>query len=138
MAKRQTIQELADILIAGLKKAGFVIQRYNAYSTKSIYLKLDYGVGNTIRISDHSGKDHLSYRYNLMTNIKKYYKEVDHKGFLRTYWPMKSVQSLIGTIIKNRTERIEKYGIERYRYYMKQNIHDNQYARGFWAQAVMV
>lgn len=138
MAKRQTIQELADIMIAGLKKAGFVIQRYDAYSTKSIYLKLDYGVGNTIRISDHTGKDHLSYRYNLMTNINKYRKELDHKGFKRTYWPMKSVQSLIGTIIKDKQEKIAKYGLHRYNYYMKQNIHENQYASGFWKEAVLV
>ena len=138
MAKKETLQSLATTLIARLKKAGIVVQRYDAYSTNSIYLKLDYGVANTVRISDHTGKDNLSYRYNLMTNIKKYEKELTDRGLLRTYWPMKNVESLAGTIIKDRQEKIKKYGSERYSYYMKQNIHENQYAKGFWAQAVLV
>lgn len=138
MAKKETLQSLAATLIARLKKAGIVVQRYDAYSTNSIYLKLDYGVANTVRISDHTGKDNLSYRYNLMTNIKKYEKELTDRGLLRTYWPMKNVESLAGTIIKDRQEKIKKYGSERYNYYMKQNIHENQYAKGFWAQAVLV
>lgn len=138
MAKKETLQALAATLIERLKKAGIVVQRYDAYSTNSIYLKLDYGVANTVRISDHTGKDNLSYRYNLMTNLKKYEKELTDRGLLRTYWPMKNVESLAGTIIKDRQEKIKKYGSERYNYYMKQNIHENQYAKGFWAQAVLV
>lgn len=138
MAKKETLQSLAATLIERLKKAGIIVQRYDAYSTNSIYLKLDYGVANTVRISDHTGKDNLSYRYNLMTNLKKYEKELTDRGLLRTYWPMKNVESLAGTIIKDRQEKIRKYGSERYNYYMKQNIHENQFAKGFWAQAVLV
>lgn len=64
-----TIQSIADSLIHTLSQAGFTIQRYDASTTDSIYLKLDYGVGNSIRIS---GKKHLNYRYNiiLMTSIR--------------------------------------------------------------------
>lgn len=67
-----TIQSIADSLTHTLSQAGFTIQRYDASTTDSIYLKLDYGVGNSIRISNHTGKKHLNYRYNiiLMTSIR--------------------------------------------------------------------
>ncbi|MBM7715323.1 hypothetical protein JOC94_002310 [Bacillus thermophilus] len=53
---QKELQETADYIIARLKKKGIVIQRYDSYSTNSIYLKLDYGVSNSVRISDHKGK----------------------------------------------------------------------------------
>jgi hypothetical protein len=50
------ISAIADAVIKELTAAGFVIQRYDAFSTNSIYLKLDYGLCNSIRISDHRQK----------------------------------------------------------------------------------
>ena len=44
-----------------LLEKGFIVQRYDSVTTNSIYLKLDYGMCNSIRISDHKGKKHLSY-----------------------------------------------------------------------------
>lgn len=51
---------------------GFHILYYKSYTSNSIYLKLDYGVCFSIRISDHRGKRHLSYRFNLILNQKGY------------------------------------------------------------------
>ena len=62
----QAVKNKADAIVSILKDKGFVIQRYDAYSTDSVYLKLDYGVCNSIRISDHEGKKHLCYRYNMI------------------------------------------------------------------------
>lgn len=45
-------KKIADSLQRSLINNGFVVQRYNAYSTDNIYLKLDYGVCNSIRVSD--------------------------------------------------------------------------------------
>ena len=56
-----TIKSIADNLVHTLSQAGFTIQRYDASTTDSIYLKLDYGVGNSIRISNHNGKKHLKH-----------------------------------------------------------------------------
>lgn len=36
--------EIADLIIPKLLALGFIVHRYNAYSTNSIYIKLDYGV----------------------------------------------------------------------------------------------
>ena len=57
-------KEMAKILINELSKLGFVIHRYNAVTTNSIYLKLDFGVCCGIRISNHSGKKKYHYRFN--------------------------------------------------------------------------
>ena len=65
-----TNQEIADYLSEELKNNGFTVHRYDGFSTKSIYLKLDYGVCNSIRISDHNGKKYLKYRYNIGEGIK--------------------------------------------------------------------
>ena len=50
-----TGKEIANILIKNLLNRNFTVHRYNAYSTSSIYLKLDYGLSCGIRISDHPG-----------------------------------------------------------------------------------
>lgn len=49
---KKAIRDLAAYVCDSL--AGkVVIHRYDAYSTNSVYLKFDYGVGNSLRISDH-------------------------------------------------------------------------------------
>ena len=65
------IRDLATEVAQKLVEAGFVVHRYNAYSTQSVYLKLDYGVANSIRISDHKGKEKLSYRYRAQTGRRQ-------------------------------------------------------------------
>ena len=47
---------LADSLSERFLAEGFTVHRYDAYSTSSVYLKLDCGMCNSIRISDHRGK----------------------------------------------------------------------------------
>ena len=58
-------KEIADYISEKLLQEGFIIHKYQAFSTCSIYLKLDYGACNSIRISDHNGYEHLSYKYNI-------------------------------------------------------------------------
>lgn len=49
-----------DVAAAVIKRliGKVVIHRLDAYSTNSIYLKFDYGIVNSLRISDHEGKKH--------------------------------------------------------------------------------
>lgn len=44
-----------DVAAAVIKRliGKVVIHRLDAYSTNSIYLKFDYGIVNSLRISDH-------------------------------------------------------------------------------------
>ena len=82
---KKNIQEIATELCDKFLDEGFVVQRYDAHSTQSIYIKLDYGVGNTVRLSDHKGYDYLSYKYNIRMDIQKDYIEKDNNGYLRYY-----------------------------------------------------
>ena len=47
---KNELENLADSIANRLAREGFIVQRYDAKTTDSIYLKLDYGVCNSIRI----------------------------------------------------------------------------------------
>ena len=126
--------EVADILGRYLKSKGFVVQRYDSYSSKSIYLKLDYGVCNSIRISDHRGKKHLSYKYNIGSNIMKC--RVENGRHTRFYYPMDQGNELIKKIIKHKNRKLEKYGQANYKRYMERSRRENAANQGFWQKAV--
>lgn len=124
------LRDKATYIIDKLKAQGIVIHRYNAYSTNSIYLKLDYGVCNSIRISDHSGKQHLSYRYNIGTDLTRDTRV--NNGYIQHYYAMYEVDLMIDKIIDDRRAKIDKYGAEKYKEYMETNKHASQNKKGFW------
>ena len=113
-----TIQSIADSLIHTLSQAGFTIQRYDASTTDSIYLKLDYGVGNSIRISNHTGKKHLNYRYNII--LDGITEDVMSK-YIRHYYHPDDIDKMINLILNERRMKIQKYGRFRYNEFMKSN-----------------
>lgn len=130
--------EIANYLIKQLKANGFIIQYYKAYSSNSIYLKLDYGVANSIRISDHKGKSHLHYRYNLCSHHQKFSCSKTHRDLQRYFYPFKEVDTMIALIVKERNEKLLKYGRDRYIGFIKKNITEKQNTQGFWAQAQLI
>lgn len=127
---------IAEYLVSSLLKNGFVIQRYDSYSTNSIYLKLDYGVCNSIRISDHSGKKHLKYRYNIGPHIKKFSKVKDR--YDRYYYRADGYKNLIKKILCDRQVKIDRYGKEKYKSYMRKNARDRSNNAGFWRNARLI
>ena len=134
--KKKEFVKVADEIVLRLKDAGFVIQRYDAYSTDSIYLKLDYGISHSIRISGHSGKKHLKYTYNVL-------KDYDGKTFIkegnlwRQYYSFSQLDDLIASIIKNRAWIKENYH-PNYEASMEKSRLANEGKRGFWSQAAIV
>jgi len=132
------LTNLADNIIARLKLHGIVIHRYDAISTNSVYLKLDHGVCNSIRISDHKGKKHLSYRYNILTCCPHVVKTYDENNYIRYYFPINEVDLLITKILFDRTIKLDKYGLIRYRSYMFLNGYEGSKKRGFWQEAKIV
>lgn len=125
--------EIAEQVSAELLKNGFVIQRYDAYSTDSIYLKIDYGVCNSIRISDHPGKRYLKYRYNIGAFVKRQRREKDQ--FERIYFRAEGAKDLVRQVMKDREEKMRRFGEKRYREFMEKNRRENAGKRGFWSQA---
>lgn len=131
-----TIQSIADSLIHTLSQAGFTIQRYDASTTDSIYLKLDYGVGNSIRISNHTGKKHLNYRYNII--LDGITEDVMSK-YIRHYYHPDDIDKMINLILNERRMKIQQYGRFRYNEFIKSNqeSHDSD-KHGFWKTAHII
>lgn len=125
MRRNQEI-EVSNKLIKNLKDKGFEIQKYYAKTTKSIYLKLDYGVCCGIRISDHKGKRKYRYKFNL---IKQYNgpKQVNDRGYLRLFYDYSNTDELVNDVQEEKKEKINKYGICNYQKYMRKNSKDNLY-----------
>lgn len=138
MEKSKEITELADKIVAKLKATGFVIQRYDSRTTNSVYLKLDYGVCNSIRISDHKGKEHLQYRYNLLATITHVKKDKTSQGWDRWYFSFKEVDVLIDLIKRDRKKKLKQYGDRRYHQFMEDNKEKNNNSKGFWSQCELV
>lgn len=130
------IKQVAAKVSKELREMGMVVQRYDAYSTNSIYLKVDYGMINSIRISDHDGKKHLRYRFNILTSIDEY--KMEQEDLIREYYPVDSINKMLVKIIKKKTALIDKYGRDGYLKQMIEIEKKNRNKRGFWEQAYLV
>ena len=129
-SKAVTTQSIADSLIHTLSQAGFTIQRYDASTTDSIYLKLDYGVGNSIRISNHTGKKHLNYRYNVILDGTT--EDIMSK-YIRHYYRPDDINKMVKLIMSERHMKIQQYGRFRYNEFMKSNRENHDADKhGFW------
>jgi len=130
------IQQMSNDIICELSKNDFTIQKYESHSTSSVYVKLDYGVCNTIRISDHPGKGHLKYRYNLIVggqcNI------LEDNDFIRYYYSENDTELLLQQILFDRITKINRYGKRNYYKYMYQNQKEKKGEKGFWQDAKLV
>lgn len=133
---KNELDNLADSIAKRLIANGFTIQRYNAYTTNSIYLKLDYGVCNSIRISDHPGKKYLKYRYNIGSFVKEYHKEKDK--FDRFYYREDKSKNMIKKIISDRKAKKSRYGEDGYIRLMQKSKRENAGTLGFWSKAVLL
>lgn len=125
MNRNQEI-EVSNKLIEDLKKKDFRIHKYYAKTTKSIYLKLDYGVCCGIRISDHTGKKRYKYKFNLIKQYKGP-KQINDKGYLRLFYNYNNTEELVKDVQNEKKLKIEKYGLYNYEKYMKQNSKDDLY-----------
>lgn len=111
-------KQLADDLARRFVAEGFVVHRYDAYSTESVYLKLDWGACCSIRISDHPGYKHLRYRY----NIGSWITAGRHEGgkYPRHFYQTKNANKMVERILSDRKKRIAEYGEDGYRALMEQ------------------
>lgn len=127
MGRKKEI-DISNKVIDLLKNKGFKINKYYAKTTKSIYLKLDYGVCCGIRISDHKGKKKYKYKFNL---IKGYVgpKEINDRGYVRLYYNYNNTDELLKDVQNEKKNKIQKYGIKNYNNYMILNSQDELYKK---------
>lgn len=128
---RQYLNEIAEKVIGRLR-GKVIIHRYDAFSTNSIYLKFDYGVANSLRISDHKGKKYLKYRYNILITQKIKRTERDC-GFERIYYAPDMISALCRDILSSKREK--QYRYRDYDGIVNQKASEIFQERGFWTQA---
>jgi hypothetical protein len=95
--------DVANILVERILEMGFIVHRYNAYSTSSIYLKLDYGLSCGIRIADHPGKKKYSYRFNV---IKDYIgnKVIYKDGLICRFYDFNELENVLEAVQEKKNE----------------------------------
>lgn len=84
---------------------GFTVHRLDSFTTNSVYLKVDCGVCHSIRVSDHRGKKHLKYRYNIGSYVRKF-RSV-HDMHRRYYFTVDEVDRLVNFVKYDRVHQID-------------------------------
>lgn len=139
MNSNESLIKVAEDIQTLLKKNGFTIHRYNSYSSNSIYLKVDFGLAGSIRISDHVGKGYLNYTFNVGTDIKEYREEQGKYG-VRYFIPENRLELLLPLVNKIYKSKITKYSKHWYNNKKeeceKKNI--RELGKGFWSGAYRV
>lgn len=123
-------KQIAKILTQKLLNMGFIVHRYNAITTNSIYLKLDYGVCCGIRIADHNGKKKYHYRFNV---VKDYSgdKVIYYKNLISYFYNFEELSQLLYMVQEERKAKIRKYGLENYKLYMEKEKQGNEIFKRF-------
>lgn len=128
------IKDIAGELARALVAEGFTVHRYDAITTDSVYLKLDYGACNSVRVSDHAGYPHLKYRYNIGTWIEQAMETED--TYPRFYWPADQAAELVAKCVEDRAARIGWSGQGGYEQIIRKKKREARNARsGFWTHA---
>lgn len=118
--------KVSNRLIKELRERGFKIHRYYAKTTKSVYLKLDYGLCCGIRISNHNGKKKYRYKFNVIKQYKGPKETID-RGYVRLFYDYNNIEELIEDVQNEKKVKIDKYGLSNYQKYMEQNAKSNLY-----------
>lgn len=105
---KSDLKAIADEIQEKLLDMGFTVHRLDAYTTNSVYLKVDCGVCHSIRVSDHEGKKHLKFRYNIGTFVKKFRSVNDM--YRRYYFTVDEVDRLVKFVKYDRVRAIDVLG----------------------------
>lgn len=128
---RKAIRDLAAYVCDRLAGKA-LIHRYDAYSTNSVYLKFDYGLGNSLRISDHQGKERLNYRFNILLDLTEPKDDLSGK-YPRHFFPPDMVDQAVEDILAGLDAKRSYY--RDYDQAMKTAKARAEHERGFWQQA---
>ena len=134
---KQSLNDIADAVIEKMRDK-VIIHRYDSYSTNSIYLKFDYGVANSLRISDHDGKKYLKYRYNILTTMgdRSSKKECCRNGFQMIFYSPAMVNACCLDILAAKAEKEQRY--KSYESVVNAAREKNCGQRGFWNGARLI
>jgi len=135
--KYQNIAAIKDNVILRLKNAGFHILYYASITTNSHYIKIDYGLCNSLRIADHKGKKKLAYRYNLRVDLRGFHID-NSKKWEQYIYGIDQIDQLIIDIKKRRITK--RMYLTPYEYRDKMQHLKNRMGKekGFWKNCIVV
>ena len=143
MARRKEISsETKNVALAiqeRLKSNGYIVHRLDDYLNRTIILKVDFGLLDTIRISEKADKYDYPYKYNVRMDLKKYRVEDEKK--VRYFFPYNDYDKMFDIIDFNYTELKNKYGSKWYSDKLKDSDMSSLYGYGasyFWRKAYRV
>lgn len=111
-------KQVAKILVNKLLDLGFIVHRYNAVTTNSIYLKLDFGVCCGIRIADHNGKKKYHYRFNIVKGYEGD-KITYFNNLISYFYTFDEIPQLLSDVEKEKQNKVKRYGLNNYQEYME-------------------
>lgn len=125
-------KRLANRVIKKLQSEG--VECYLWYATNSAYIRFEDSRIGSIRLGDHKGRSHYSYRWNLRSDFP-YEHSKWHKigGRWRFYAHTGNWIDIIPLIVQQK-EKVEKWGPNPFEYYIpkhkrkNENIKDKQSA----------
>lgn len=131
-----SLSDIGNCVFKILRERGATVETYKA-DTGSIYMRIDYGVAGSIRIADHKGKKHLKYKYQITHNNKStakvkelpYYNKKLDVNYSRTLGNLDSMEKVVANIVRDRAEKMTKYGNKYYEY--MENNKSTKKLRGF-------
>ncbi|ATU69515.1 hypothetical protein CT113_03830 [Levilactobacillus brevis] len=131
------VQSISDTMVHFFQSQGIKVMRYNSYTTSSVYLKLDYGMLYTMRISDHLGKKYLNYRYNVTRGYQGVPRRQTDWGWDREFisFNRNRLNEMCLEIIRMRAKKISCLGLYGYQEEMDKRRKKNANQRGFWQKA---
>lgn len=131
---KSDMKAIADEIQGKLLDMGFTVRRLDAYTTNSVYLKVDCGVCHSIRVSDHKGKEHLKFRYNIGTFVKKFRSVNDM--YRRYCFTVDEVDRLVKFVKYDRVRAIDVLGGRKaYREQVKRfRERGDAMTEGFWTK----
>ena len=134
---KKSLNTIAEEVIKRLE-GKVIIHRYDSYSTNSIYLKFDYGVANSLRISDHNGKKHLKYRYNILESLDgiSSKKEIHRKGFPMYFYSPKMINACCKDILSAKSEKEKQF--YSYEAVVNAAAQKSKAEKGFWSGARLI
>lgn len=134
-------KKVALIIQEEFKRRGYIVHRFNDYPNRTIILKLEYGLMDTIRISEKpDGKINFPYKYNVQMDLKRV-RSVEKDGKVRYYYPYTNFSEMFETVEYYYLDLIEKYGERWYKEKVEELKMKSVYGYGasyFWKKAARV
>lgn len=142
-AQKPLLDKVANNIIEYTKNNGISVMRYDSKISESIYLKFDYGMAGSLRISAHnSKKTELKYTFNIIKGLEKPYVETARSSNGQEckmyFYPFELSENVALDIVRYRNYRLSKYGDLNYDNYMQKHKSSVGVRSGFWSKAVEV